>query len=155
MVEEYARTAYAPLAHEAARLAKDGYAGARERAKHHAQLADAWKDVRIEDVSVTDPSRGSLGIGDVFEVRAKVKLGSIAPEDVSVELYVGPSDRKGELDDPVVIPLLREGAVSNGTATYTGAYLPKGAGSFLYGVRVLPAVDGLHEAAHLGLVRWA
>ncbi len=155
MVEEYARTAYTPLAHEAARLAKDGYAGARERAKLHAQLADAWKDVRIEDVSVTDPKRGSLGIGDVFEVRAKVKLGSLAPEAVSVELYVGPSDRKGDLAEPVVIPLLRESAVSNGTATYSGAYLPKGAGSFLYGVRVLPAVDGLHEAAHLGLVRWA
>jgi hypothetical protein len=96
-----------------------------------------------------------MGIGDVFEVRAKVRLGSLAPEAISVELYVGPSDRKGELEEPVVIPLLREGDVSNGTATYTGAYLPRGAGSFLYGVRVLPAVDGLHEAAHLGLVRWA
>jgi phosphorylase/glycogen(starch) synthase len=155
MVDEYARTAYAPLAAEAQRLVREGYAGARERAKLHAQLAETWKDVRIEDVSVPDPSRGSLGLGDVFEVRAKVRLGSLPPESVSVELYVGPSDRKGELSDPVVIPLLREGDVSNGTAMYRGAYLPKGAGSFFYGVRVLPAVDGLHEAAHLGLVRWA
>ncbi|HEX5139069.1 MAG TPA: alpha-glucan family phosphorylase [Planctomycetota bacterium] len=155
MVEEYLRTAYVPLAQETAKIVKDGFAEARERAKHHAQLTEAWKDVRIEDVSVTDPKRGNLGIGDVFEVRAKVRLGSLAPEAISVELYVGPSDRKGELSDPVVIPLLREGDVADGTATYTGAYLPRGAGSFQYGVRVLPAVDGLHEVAHLGLVRWA
>jgi phosphorylase/glycogen(starch) synthase len=155
MVEEYVRTAYVPLAHENARLVKDGFAGARERAKLHARLTDAWKDVHIEDVSVTDPRRGNLGIGDVFEVRAKVKLGALSPEEVSVELYVGPADAKGELEDPVVIPLLREGEVTDGAATYTGAYLPRGAGSFLYGVRILPAVDGLHEAAHLGLVRWA
>ncbi len=155
MVEEYVRTAYVPLAQEVARVAKDGFAGARERARIHAQISDAWKNVHIEDVSVTDPKRGNLGIGDVFEVRAKVRLGAISPDLISVELYVGPADRKGELEEPVVIPLLREGEVTNGTATYTGAYLPRGAGSFLYGVRVLPAVDGLHETAHLGLVRWA
>ena len=63
----------------------------------------------------------------MFEVRAKVKLGSLSPDALSVELYVGPSDRQGELADPVVIPLLQEGAASNGTATYSGAYLPRGA----------------------------
>ncbi|MHC4492021.1 MAG: hypothetical protein ACYTDU_10390, partial [Planctomycetota bacterium] len=107
------------------------------------------------DLSVSDPSRGSIGVGEVFEVRARVKLGSLPPEAVAVELYVGPVGVAGELREPVVIPLLRDGDAQDGVAEYAGAFLPQGAGAFQYGVRVLPVVDSFHEAAHLGLVRWA
>ncbi|MHC4666807.1 MAG: alpha-glucan family phosphorylase [Planctomycetota bacterium] len=155
MLEDYVRTAYAPLAAALTELERDDYVGARERAGRYAHLREAWRDVHIEDLSVTDPSRGSIGVGEVFEVRAKVRLGRLPPESVAVELYVGPVDAAGELRDPVVIPLLRDGEAHDGVAEYTGAYMPEGAGSFEYGVRVLPVVDSFNEAAHLGLVRWA
>jgi len=54
-----------------------------------------------------------------------------------------------------VIPLQRDGEVKEGVAHYAGAYLPRGAGTFRYGVRVLPASSTFAESAHLGLVRWA
>ncbi|MHC4135747.1 MAG: alpha-glucan family phosphorylase [Planctomycetota bacterium] len=155
MVGDYVRTAYAPLDAAVAALVADDYAGARERAAQYARLREAWSDVQIEDLSVSDPSRGSIGVGEVFEVRARVKLGSLPPEAVAVELYVGPVGVAGELREPVVIPLLRDGDAQDGVAEYAGAFLPQGAGAFQYGVRVLPVVDSFHEAAHLGLVRWA
>jgi len=155
MVGEYLETAYRPLGVAAAEVERDEYFLAKERARTYARIREGWSGVRIEDLSVTDPTRGSIGIGDVFEVRARVRLGSLSPDAIAVELYVGPTAADGELHDPVVIPLLRDGDVKDGTAEYTGAYLPRGAGSFLYGVRVLPVVDGFHEAAQLGLVRWA
>jgi alpha-glucan phosphorylase-like protein len=155
MVGDYVRTAYAPLDAAVRELVADDYAGARERAAQYARLREAWRDVHIEDLSVSDPSRGSIGVGEVFEVRARVKLGSLPPEAVAVELYVGPVDVTGELRQPVVIPLLRDGDARDGVAEYAGAFLPQGAGAFQYGVRVLPVVDSFHEAAHLGLVRWA
>jgi starch phosphorylase len=149
------RTAYAPLGLRGEAMRRDGFAGAREKAARDHRLREAWDGVRIEDVSVTDQTRGSLGVGDVFEVRARVQLGGVAPEDLSVELYVGRNDPAGNLDEPVVIPLLLDGDVRDGVAQYSGAYLPRGAGTFLYGVRVLPEAPNLTDAAHLGLVRWA
>lgn len=155
MVDDYARLAYEPLGKEHARLAADEYAAARERVKRHQRLREAWEQVRIEDVAVPDPSRGSLGVEDHFEVQARVRLGSLKPEDLQVELYVGPATPAGELKDPVVIPLLLEGEPKDGVASYRGTYLPRGAGTFRYGVRVVPALESFMEVAHLGLVRWA
>jgi len=155
MLQDYSRLAYVPRGQELAALESDGYAVARERVGRHGRLRDSWNDVRIEDVSVSDPSRGSLAVGEHFEVRARVRLGSLRPDDVAVELYVGPADRAGELTEPVTIPLLLDGDPTDGVAEYTGSYLPRGAGSFQYGIRVVPSVDSFTETAHLGLVRWA
>lgn len=155
MVGDYVRTSYAPLGRALARLEAEDYAGARTHAERLRLLRDAWKDVKIANVSVTDLSRGSIGIGEVFEVRAQVALGTLKPEDLAVELYVGPAGPTGELTDPVVIPLIRDGEAKDGVAEYTGAYLPRGAGAFRYGVRVMPAMSSFQEIAALGLVRWA
>jgi len=155
MVEDYVRFAYADLGKEAQNLARDEFAAARQKTARYARFKQAWGGVGIEDVSVTDLSRGSIGIGDVFEVHARVRLGGLTPEELAVELYVGPVNPAGELAEPVVIPLMRDGDVTGGVAEYSGAYLPSGAGSFLYGVRILPVLDDFTEAAHLGLLRWA
>jgi starch phosphorylase len=155
MVSEYVRSAYAPLARSLARLENHEFAGARAAAARNALLRVAWKDVHIANVSVTDLSRGSIGVGEVFEVRAQVRLGPLKPEEVEVELYVGPANAAGELIDPVVIPLLRDGDPKDGVADFVGAYLPRGAGSFRYGVRAMPAMESFHDSAALGLVRWA
>ena len=155
MVDDYARLAYEPLGREHAKLAKDEYAAARARVKRHLRLKEAWEQVRIEDVAVPDPSRGSLGVEDHFEIQARVRLGSLKPDDLQVELYVGPATTAGELRDPVTIPLILSGEPKDGIATYTGAYLPRAAGGYRFGVRVLPALESFTESAHLGLVRWA
>jgi len=150
MVADYVRQGYAPLGERAQAVAADEYLVARRIADRNSRLTDAWTEVHIEDVSVTDLSRGSIGMGDVFEVRARVELGALDPDEVAVDLYVGPSNDAGELVDPVVIGLLRDEE-----GVYTGAYMPTGPGSFRYGVRVQPVTDDPMEAAHLGLVRWA
>jgi len=155
MLGDYVRTAYAPLGRNHEKLRGDGFAAVRRVTERHQRLRDAWREVHIEDVSVSDASRGSLAIGDVFEVRARVRLGALAPEDLSVELYVGTTNPEGDLVEPVVIPLLQSGEVSNGSVEYVAAYMPGGAGTFQYGVRVLPVVDSFNETTQLGLVRWA
>ncbi|MHC4341076.1 MAG: alpha-glucan family phosphorylase, partial [Planctomycetota bacterium] len=155
MVADYVHLAYAPLGEHARALSAEEFAGARAKAERLAHLRDAWQEVRIEDVSVTDLTRGSIGIGEVFEVRARVHLGSLPADDLTVELYVGPVDPAGKLRKPVVIQLLPDGEAEDGGALFSGAYLPSGAGTFRYGVRVRPAVDSFEDAVHLGLVCWA
>ena len=144
------RTTGAPVS---TAVAADEFATARERAADFQRLRDAWPELQIENVQVTDMSHGSIGIGEVFEVSVRVQLGSLEPDDVAAELYVGASDPAGQLIEPTVIALLREEEESeqsdDGATVYTGAYLPQGSGVFRYGVRVLPNVD-FADAAHLG-----
>jgi len=155
MLRDYVRFGYRPLGEGARALIADDFAAAREKAARFQRLRDAWPELQIEHVQVTDMSNGSIGIGEVFEVNVRVHLGSLQPDEISAELYVGAADPAGDLLEPTVISLLRnDKETEDGTAVYTGAYLPQGAGVFRYGVRVLPSVP-FADAAHLGLVRWA
>ncbi|MCZ6786879.1 MAG: alpha-glucan family phosphorylase, partial [Planctomycetota bacterium] len=155
MVGDYLNGSYRPLGQRAALLRANEFNDARVLAARHMWLKDAWNKVRIEEVSVTDLSSRSIALGEVFEVGARVQLGDLKPDDVAVELYVGLSDPAGELKEPVVIELILNDHDGDGVAKYSGAYMPRNAGAFNYGVRVRPAVESAHEAAALGLVRWA
>jgi starch phosphorylase len=155
MVSDYAEFGYAPLGERARELSDDSFRVAREQAKREESLEQAWPNVRIESVAVTDAPEGSIGIGEPFEVRATVNLGGLDPADVAVELYVGQSNDAEDLVDPVVVPLTRTSENSDGAVEYKGGYMPTGAGRFQYGVRVRPAIEDPTELAHLGLVQWA
>ena len=97
-------------------------------------------------------------IGEPFEVRARVSLGNLSPDQIRVELYVGQTDDADELIEPVVVTLVRtgeSGGTENGTAEFSGGFMPTGAGRFQYGVRVRPNLQDDTQLAHLGLVQWA
>ena len=155
MVSDYAKFGYAPLGVRARELSNDSFRVARDQAQREEHLEQAWSQVRIENVSVTDAPEGSIGIGEAFEVRATVHLGDLTADDIAVELYVGQSNTEEELVDPIVVPLKRTSENGDDPVEYTGGYMPTGAGRFQYGVRVRPAIDDATELAHLGLVQWA
>jgi len=155
MVSDYAEFGYAPLGKRARELSAESYRVARDQAAREERLLKAWSTVRIDTVSVTDAREGSIGIGEPFEVRATVHLGDLEPEDVAVELYIGPSNDADELIDPVVVPLSKTTENGDGAVQYTGGYMPTGAGRFQYGVRIRPVLEDETEVAHLGLVQWA
>jgi len=155
MVSDYVEFGYAPLGERARELSEDSYREARDQAQREERLLQAWSQVRIDTVAVTDAPEGSIGIGEPFEVRASVHLGDLGPDDVAVELYVGQSNDAEELVEPVVVPLTMTSENGDGIVHYKGGYMPSGAGRFQYGVRVRPSLDDATELAHLGLVQWA
>jgi len=155
MVSDYAKFGYAPLGKSSVALSANSFAAARTQAQIEDRLRAAWPEVQIQDVSVTDARDGNIGIGEPFEVRARVALGDLAPDQVRVELYVGHANDAEELVDPVVVPLARTGETDNGTAEFSGGFMPTGAGRFRYGVRVRPNLEDDTQLAHLGLVQWA
>jgi phosphorylase/glycogen(starch) synthase len=155
MVTDYAKFGYEPLGAAHARLAADDFGQARELAARKEKLERAWDSVQIEDLSVTDASGGSIGLGETFDVEASVRVGELDPDDLIVELFIGQTDENGDLLDPTVLPLARKEEGDNGTITFAGGYMPSGAGSFQYGVRVRPRLDDEAESNELGLIQWA
>jgi starch phosphorylase len=151
MLLEYAGRYYLPGLAAEARLAGEGYAGAKDLAGYLERVRRAWPNVRIEDFTSSSPS--ILKVGDTIAVQAKVSLAGLASEDVCVELYHGPVSSQGEIREPRRLEMPARGTA--GAATVYGVDAPADAtGRQGFTVRVLPRHPSLVHPFLPGLVRW-
>jgi glycogen phosphorylase len=169
MVRQYVTELYAPAARSSRVLTGSGGTGdagsggsggaatatgadfeaARELAAWKQRVTDAWAGVRVEHVEADD---GDLSPGGSLTVRASIALGTLSPQDVTVEVVYGRAGDSDEIVDPDRRALHPDGAVAEGVARYSGAAELAQPGPFGYTVRVLPFHPLLAEPAELGLV---
>ena len=97
MVREYVERLYEPAAAGARAMTADGMAPARALAAWKTQVLAGWSSVRVVDV-VADSATAELG--SARHVTALVQLGSLRPEDVTVQLVHGGVGQGDELVDP-------------------------------------------------------
>ncbi len=103
MVQEYAERFYLAGVERYAQLTADGMNRAKALATWKTRIQESWSQVRVETVE-TEPF-SQLQVGNKFHVRARVRLGTLTPEDVRVEIYLGRVDATGELMDAEAIPM--------------------------------------------------
>jgi hypothetical protein len=151
MVREYATSYYIPLAERAARLGADHERAGRELSAWREQLADAWSQVEIRQVTGDE---GVAEIGQRREVTVVVALGKLPPSDVGVELLHGAVRADGGLDGPGTVVLVLDG-VEGTEATYRDAYDVTASGEYGIAVRVVPNNADLPAWTDTGLVTWA
>jgi starch phosphorylase len=156
MVRQYVTELYAPAARSSRALADPvapggmPFDGARELAAWKERVIAAWPGVRVEHVEADD---GDLSPGGQLIVRASVALGTLTPDDVTVEVVYGRAGESDEIIDPSSSALQLDGeAGPGGVARYTGAAELGEPGPFGYTVRVLPRHRLLAGLAELGLV---
>ena len=152
MVRQYVTELYAPAATASRVLAgTDGtFDGAREMAAWKRHVGDAWLRVHVEHVESDDID---MSPGGQLVVRASIALGTLTPDDVTVEVVFGRAGDSDEIIDPARSPLQFEGrAGADGVARYSGAVELGQPGPFGYTVRVLPRNRLLASPAELGLV---
>jgi starch phosphorylase len=152
MVRDYVRMLYAPAAASAARLAAEGFAGAKELAAWRAQVLASWPGVRVRHVE-------SSGVGDTPELgatlhlRAEVDLAGLEPCDVEVQAAYGRVDADDRLREVRTVPM---SPVANGEHYRYEVTLPLDiTGPYGYTVRVLPEHELLATSAELGVVALA
>jgi starch phosphorylase len=153
MVQQYAEEAYLPAHQRYAALDAADAARARALAAWLARVSSAWPQVRIE--AVEDGNAPEMNAGETFTVRARVRLGTLAPGDVAVQVYHGRVDARGELLDPAVAPAAFSSRQDDGVSIYEAAVkLERGGGQYGFTVRVLPSHPDL-ASLRPGLVAWA
>jgi glycogen phosphorylase len=152
MLTDYVDRLYTPAARASRAIAGDDFAGARSLAAYAARARRAFPGVSLADRAdgATDLERGQRA-----PVSADVRLGSLDPEDVLVQVLYGSVDDDGEIPSPVLAPLEPEGAAQNGTQRYASSLPLDVGGVFGYTVRVIPRHEGLAAPSELGLVAWA
>jgi starch phosphorylase len=154
MVGEYAEKFYIPVSEHFINFTSDGMQKAIDLASWKSRVKAEWHQVKILDVS--SPGFEDIQVGGEFEVKTTLQLGGLGPEDVAVQLYMGPVDPHGEIITPKIIPLnLINGPVDGEYYYQTRATACDCSGLFGYTVRVLPHHPDLVTPFIPGMITWA
>lgn len=151
MIKEYTELYYLPAADKGQQFEADGYRLARELAAWKGQIAQQWQALHLR---AETQGQGQLTVGEAFQVRAKLWLNGVAPQEVAVELIAGVQSDTGELIDPLVIPMEQVGE-ENGALLFDGALTPKDSGVLSLGVRARATHPGLVNPYEISITRWA
>jgi starch phosphorylase len=86
-------------------------------------------------------------------VRARVALGQLKPDDIKVQLMVGRIGTSRELLSPRPVEMAVEEA-GEGYAVFQGAISADEPGHWGFSVRIAPFHPDVNVPSELGLVRW-
>ena len=111
-----------------------------------------WNSVSVQEV-ISDEGR-DIPIGGRLEITAKVILGELSPDDVTVEAYYGRLDHRGEFRERETKELL-PASLEGGAHIFKGEVDCYGTGRFGYTVRIMPSRKRLENPFVMGLVAWA
>ena len=154
MVQEYAERFYLMAHTRYAELEADSGARARALAAWKARAWSGWPKVRVTRVESAPVAE--LSTGDRFRIRARLHLGTLTPDDVCVELCVGPLDRRGELSRPLASQMQCVAADGGGVFHFEGAARPCcSSGVYGYTIRILPCHVDMVSPFIPGMIAWA
>jgi starch phosphorylase len=151
MVIEYLRRVYKPAAERFTAFTSDGFGRALAYSQKRREAEAAFANVAVVDAGLEE--HGRVLAGDEVEIRAAVDLGSLAPEDVDVQAYVGRIGLDGSLQDARATSLPHREA-TNGLHRFAGKISVASAGHCAFAVRVLPRYVDLASPFEWHLVRW-
>jgi glycogen phosphorylase len=165
MLAEYTRRFYNPAAARYRYLAAEAMTRAKAFSRWKSEIRQAWPEFAVKDVEVNvnqgenaeqlNPRHPQLKVGSELNVRARVKLGHVRPEDVSVQLYYGPTDSWGNIQEGSPAPMSHEqGLDGDGEHWFSGSMQCKTTGQHGVAVRVLPNHPDQANPYDLGLILW-
>jgi len=152
MVAQYAERFYLPSAKRHTELAADHAARAKTLMEWRWRVRGNWQQVRVERIHASLPK--DLVVGGSIEVAAQVKLGSLTPQDVHVELYYGPMDPARALPAAARNPMTADGNQGD-VYTYKGRLTCSDSGLCGFTVRVLPWHPDAVLPYEVPLIAWA
>jgi starch phosphorylase len=153
MVREYAERFYLPAAQRYRHLTEDGMARAKALAQWKSHLHEHWPEIRVDNVEAEATAK--LKVGAELQVRAQVVLGDLEPKDVTVQLYYGPLDTRGEIPKGEVMAMKWAESNGDGNHVFIGSIPARTSGRYGYALRILPHHEDLSNPYEPGLILWA
>ena len=151
MVYEYNQRFYQPLMRRCQELAADNFTMAKSLAAWKQKVYSGWSGIKINYVKNNDSMEQK--VGNVFEVEAGITLGSLSPDDVSVEIYNGMVDGEENYSSSQPIPMMYKGAESASHIFICRVPCQK-SGLHGYTLRILPKNAALFNPYELCLIKW-
>ncbi len=151
MVQEYTERFYLPAHRTGLRLGRDGFASAKELAAWRVRVAAAWSRVSMH-VDGAQPA-GNLLVGSRVAVTVRADLGTLAADDIAVEVYYGMLDTAGQVRNGEIIRARHEGREGK-EDVFRAEILCRASGRFGFAARILPRHPDLVNALTPLLLTW-
>jgi len=152
MVREYLDRFYLPAAKNCSALAENDFSQARELAAWRDKVIAGWESLKIE--KVTADTSCDYTVGSQMTVKAEVRLGSLKPDDVSVEVYYGTLNQRREIIRAKTVILQHIKTSGDSKHIYEGSVSCTTSGQHGFTVRILPKHAGMVCPYELGLILW-
>jgi starch phosphorylase len=152
MVKNYVNNFYLPAMADAQALADDDFGKARALAAWVRRLRDTWDTLEI--ISVRADIAGNERVGAKVPIEAIIRLGRLAPEDVSVEIYYSQLDEDGCSRRGRAIEMQVSEKRDDGAWSYRAVVPCNESGQHGLSVRVIPSRMRVSNPIKLGLVKW-
>jgi starch phosphorylase len=153
MVMEYTDIYYEPAAERYMRLNSPDVSRGLAYSQWRQNLNQAWPAVKVSKVEIVGDTMQK--IGGEQEVRAWVDLGSLTPDDVSVQLYYGRLDTSDNIVPGETTDMTPTGTREGTIHAFSAKIAYHETGKHGLSVRVLPSNIDLPSPYQRGLVRWA
>jgi len=153
MIRDYHDRFYRPQAERAGRMKVSDFKLAKEMAKWKHSVSEAWDQIEVKSVQITDGITNVLKIGEKYPARVVVDLKGLKPEDIGVEMVI---TENGKDSTPDLIDCLQfEVESSEGSlVTYELDLQLMNAGAFGYGIRMYPKNSELPHRQDFQYVKW-
>lgn len=155
MLKEYMEKMYAPCLDRVIMMRESGYEAARALSNWKQKVQKAWPQVSVladQDIHGLSDYNAQSGQEIVFSVT--VRLGSLTPEDVRVELYYGTlSENRIVQGRSEAMHVVRQ--TDSSTYCYEARIRMAEGGEYGYSFRVIPHHDLLMNKFDLPMVKWA
>lgn len=152
MVQEYMDRYYLPCSKRFNLLGSNNFAGTIELASWRQKLMTGWAGVSVEEVISGDGL--DMFVGSELDIEARVKLGALTPDDVTVEAYYGHLDHNGDFAERDTA-VLEVKDLKGEIYSFKGKIPCPKTGRFGYTVRIMPSKKRLENPFIMGLVTWA
>ncbi len=152
MVRDYAERTYLPAFERGQDLLADGLTRAVALAATKDLLRKKWSGIKV--IAVHTSGNGHYKVGDMMQVDAMIDLPDVEPENVAVQLYAGPVNASGEIENGQVLSMRHSKQVAPGRHLFCGRVECSTSGRQGFALRVLPG--GRDFASHFepGLILW-
>lgn len=149
MMKQYTERFYLPLAERYQRVTTGHLTKARELSAWRARVKEAWCEVKV--TCVQEQSSPEITVGQSVGVTARVRLGSLDPADVTVEVCTGRLYPDGSLRSERATPMTWAG-YEDGEHIYRGMAGVRTPGQYGYYIRVLPYHEDVLIPNELSLI---
>ncbi len=154
MVKDYIYTMYIPALERGERLADENFAKAKSLAEWKSWMKRNWEYIKIASIEKGENVRDDEGnILQDYEIIITIDLGPISPADVTVEIFKGTMDKKGEFKSMGIIPMRRLGEIWEGFYSYAAIVPPDEREGYGFFFHVVPTHADLGNKYELGLIR--
>jgi starch phosphorylase len=150
MIEEYTKKFYIPTALEYAKYKKDNCEPVKKKSEWIKSIYANWNVVKF--ISTSDNISNEMKISNEITVQAKVYLGYISPNDVSVQIYSGYVNDGQSVSEPSIC-IMNLVSKDNDNYVFEGKLLIDKVGKCGYTLRVLPQYEGEVQIVP-GLIKW-